>query len=586
MPESLIDSLPKHLIPLSDAEKKLLSAVEGGKAADFRTGNEEEDKPENSGAWGESRAIRAEFIRWLSTDGQVTKKVHSKGVRVIGAKITGQLDFQSADLPRPLFLIFCAIDDGIVLYDASARSLIFNGSHVGRIFADGLKTRGSLFLRDGFHAKGAVRLLGAEIGGDLSCGNGTFENEKGAALNADGLKTKGDISLNNGFHAKGAVRLLGAEIGGDLSCGNGTFENEKGAALNADGLKTKGGISLNNGFHAKGEVRLLGADIGGDLSCSNGTFENEKGAALNADGLKTKGDISLNDGFHAKGKVRLVNADIGGNLDCSNGTFENEKGVALCAERMNVVGSFFWQTKGRPVGMIDLLHASVGQLTDNMESWPEKGKLRIDGFVYGALAPDNTPKGAKERLGWLRLQPDEPFKPQPYEQLAKALRCMGHEKDAHEVLIAKNQDLRKHGNIGRIGYIRNWVLDITIAYGWKPWKAVFLFIAPLLLIGWGMFWCADVKLRLMQPSKERVFMSEEFKKGGVVPAAYPVFNPLIYSMDTFVPFVDLHQENYWLPDANKEWGGIFRWYLWGHIVMGWVLSTLAAVGLTGLIRKE
>ena len=78
---------------------------------------------------------------------------------------------------------------------------------------------------------------------------------------------------------------------------------------------------------------------------------------------------------------------------------------------------------------------------------------------------------------------------------------------------------------------------------------------------------------------------------------YPAFQFIIYSIDTFVPVVNLHQSKYWLPNANKgkmlcetRWfkihsGGLFLFYLWLHTIAGWVLSTLFVAGLTGLVPK-
>ncbi len=483
--------LPKDLKPLkTEAEKALLEAAEKGEFADRRKLDPKDpghDKPENSDNWSPERNIRAKLLAWLCTDKGASELVHYKGVQVAGAKVTGVLDLEAATLLHPLTLDYCAVKEAIILRDAETRTLSLQGSHTGPVSADRMKTRGSVFLRYGFHARGEVRLLGADIEGDLDCIGGTFENENGYALNADGMKTMGDVFLRDKFHAKGEVNLLGAEIGGDLSC--------------------------------------------------------------------------------------------------IDGTFENEKGVTLNAENMTVKGVFFWRTKERPAGVVDLMHANVGQLSDNKESWPEEGKLALDGFEYGALAPDDTPKSAEERLRWIGLQLPEPFKPQPYEQLAKVLRGMGHEEDARDVLIAKNDDMRKYGELSRITKLWYWFLGGTIRYGWRTRRVILGFIFPMLILGWGMFWCAN-DLKVMQPSKERVYMSTEFKEDGTVPPTYPVLSPLSYSIDTFVPFVNLHQENYWLPDASRPWGWLFRIYLWAHILLGWLSSTLALVSLTGLIRKE
>ena len=79
---------------------------------------------------------------------------------------------------------------------------------------------------------------------------------------------------------------------------------------------------------------------------------------------------------------------------------------------------------------------------------------------------------------------------------------------------------------------------------------------------------------------------------------YPRFNALVYSIDVFVPLVDLHQQKYWLPNASRgdelpifkvfklpTSGWWLRSYLWVQIAVGWLLTTLLALGLSGLIRR-
>ena len=63
---------------------------------------------------------------------------------------------------------------------------------------------------------------------------------------------------------------------------------------------------------------------------------------------------------------------------------------------------------------------------------------------------------------------------------------------------------------------------------------------------------------------------------------YPAFRPLAFSADAFLPLVNLHQESYWTP---KD-GLVKKLYLPFHILAGWVITTLAAVSVTGLVRHE
>jgi hypothetical protein len=65
---------------------------------------------------------------------------------------------------------------------------------------------------------------------------------------------------------------------------------------------------------------------------------------------------------------------------------------------------------------------------------------------------------------------------------------------------------------------------------------------------------------------------------------YPSFNPFIYSLDTFLPIVDLRQKGYCLPNAHKTVGLLVQIYLVIHIICGWILTTLWVAGFSGLIR--
>jgi hypothetical protein len=90
----------------------------------------------------------------------------------------------------------------------------------------------------------------------------------------------------------------------------------------------------------------------------------------------------------------------------------------------------------------------------------------------------------------------------------------------------------------------------------------------------------------MHVAKERVYMDESYVASHTLPVEYPEFNALVFSIDTLIPFVDLHQETYWEPASDGWVGGGFRFYLWLHIIAGWVFTTVAVAGFTGLIKKD
>lgn len=83
-----------------------------------------------------------------------------------------------------------------------------------------------------------------------------------AALSGDRLITKRGIYLGDGFKAKGQVRLLGADIGGDLDCSGGEFENPEGVAFDGTGMKVAGSFFWRwVKFEPTGKVVLINAKL-------------------------------------------------------------------------------------------------------------------------------------------------------------------------------------------------------------------------------------------------------------------------------------------------------------------------------------
>jgi hypothetical protein len=198
------------------------------------------------------------------------KFVDERGLMVLAAKITGELDLSFTSIAFPVVLFRCRLIADANFQYANLNLLALPGSVTQAIFGDRLVAR-AVQLRDRFRAEGEVCLRGAEIGGDLDCSNGEFRNPGKVTLNCDGLKLGGDVFLRNGFKSDGEVRLLGAQVG-MLDCSSGQFLNPGGKALSCDELRSVGGVVFRDGFTAEGAVRLLGANIDGNLDCAGRKF--------------------------------------------------------------------------------------------------------------------------------------------------------------------------------------------------------------------------------------------------------------------------------------------------------------------------
>jgi hypothetical protein len=221
---NLLELVPERFLPLYPLEEQLIQAAPLGTVASCFP----PDHPIDMQQIGDGETVRSDLLVWLLTARGVREQIHHKGVHLRGAKIEGQLDLQDAKLEFPLRLKNCTMPDGIILERGSFTLLDFSGSHTGAISADLVQVKHEWVMSEGFKALGEVRLLCANIGGQLNCSNGTFQNPGGYALTADGLTVTGDVFLREGFKAQGEVRLPGANIGGQLACIGGTFENPGG----------------------------------------------------------------------------------------------------------------------------------------------------------------------------------------------------------------------------------------------------------------------------------------------------------------------------------------------------------------------
>jgi hypothetical protein len=245
---------------LSQAELKVLRAAPHGEWAVCGSGDPGDAtcNPAHADEWGPDRQIRAEVIRWLCVDGEARSRVDRRGIRVLAAKIVGELDLSFVSVPFPIGLLHCRLTHDADLTSVEIPALVLAGTWVRSLSADCATVEGSVFLRGGFTAEGVVRLLGAQIGSDLDCDGGTFKNPEGKALGAADATVKGDVYFGEGFTAQGEVWLVGTQIRGQLACSGGSFTK-----LIAQHATVQGALFWLNIKHADGAVLdLRDASVG------------------------------------------------------------------------------------------------------------------------------------------------------------------------------------------------------------------------------------------------------------------------------------------------------------------------------------
>lgn len=504
--------------------------------------------------------------------------------------------------------------DDINLEQATLPALDLSGTFTRSIHAKGLKTNGDIRLRNNFRAQGQVYLAGATIGGYLDCSGGRFIHRKrikahgtvqvkdksdrtNVALQATGMNVAGNVLFSRGFEAVGVVSLYGEKIGRELDCKGGTFINPGWVALNADQMEVQGCVFQStkeseyssdpqDRFRAYGQVRLIDTSIGGNLDCRGGSLKHldPHEPCLRVERIKVGGDVLLSEKFHAQGKVNLTGASIDGSLRWEDVDEDSE------------------------VDELDLRFANLGTLhiDPHEANWPHK--VILYGLEYSEIGGELT-YSYDSLIGCLNRQyhndhnqetADESTQslhsPQPYEQMAEVLSEGGNADMAKRVLVEMNNDRRRcdpnlplfmkllwYNSFGRL-----------IGYGYYPFNALY-YLLGFIIIGAVLFRIGH-HYHIITLEQAKKGTSARGTGGQQKPKDSQNFSAFWYSLDTLIPKLDLGYAKYWVLDTTKaeapfkrNWlkiptTKVMLYYRLLHILMGWCLTPLFLIGLTGLIR--
>ena len=517
--------------------------------------------------------------------------VASGTVRLPGANIIGPLQCEQAELNS-------------------------NDWHGYALLADGMTVGGGLAFTDMRITRGAISMAGAKITGDLRWNNVHLDGIDGKrnALIANSVKVGGDLAINKLFTTAGAIRLPGARITGRLTCSASTLKGRDGdrRALLADGLIASGAW-FGSVRTTSGCIRMIGAEITRDLRCQGVRLKgvDENGRALVANRIKVGGSIIIGSsptiyedpGSIADGALSFKSARIGGSLELKPEKLAGGQGapgqqkVALDLSGAQIAHELEWAPASAVTGMVILEDTKVALLKDNFElepkgRWPSAcdGRLLLDGFTYNGIC-DEPKAPPKERLEWIgspykpvRKNKQRIFTTQPYEQLAAVYRRAGQDTEARNVCIARRRDLRRYGDLTGYRKVGNWLLDISIRYGYRTWRAV-------------------AALAILYVAAVVIFLVAQHHPGALIPvmaspalhpvpdaahctSSYPCFYPAAYAIDTVIPIINVHQATFWGPNGHAPLGHALAAFTWISIVAGWALTTLAVAGYTGLVRRD
>ncbi|MQA93759.1 MAG: hypothetical protein GEV11_03650 [Streptosporangiales bacterium] len=508
-----------------------------------------------------------------------------------GARIGGSLHIRQARLSNPgdraMVADNAVIDGDLAMHEAEVRGqLRIQNARVGgrmlmtaarlvntdghAIFGGGLTVEGGAFLVQGFSADGEIRLIGARFRANLTMRNVRLRAPGGCALNLDHAVIGSVLDGGEGFTAEGEVRLIGAQVAGPLNLngarlngsepspaapegagGSGpdsTAPDGGGLALTADSLTVGGNMEMQHGFHATGAIRMPTARINGRLEMHRARVENPDGVALRLSRAEIGSDFFCSE-MTVDGELRLAGTRIGGRADMRDVAVHNPGAAALIAPFLDVSELDLMPRSVR--GKVVLRHARVGVLRDN--AVVRGAAVELDGLTYEALEPRLR---ARERLSWLGRDA-RGYQPHPYEQLAALYERLGDQTDARRVLLQRERLRRR--TLTSLGRVWGLLQDGTVAYGYQPWRAA-LWLVLLVTAG-------SVAYGMNEP---RPLKLDEA----------PRFNPVGYTLDLLLPFVDLGQERAF--DPVDGW----QWLSYGLVAAGWVLVTTIAAGAARVLTRR
>jgi hypothetical protein len=425
-----------------------------------------------------------------------------------------------------------------------------------------------------------------------------------------------NINIIGNIDLKSCINILPFKLEKCIVDGEINLEFAQTRSIILDGTTVNGGIKgnraningslyLRHGFHSKKIVDLSGSHISGSLACRGGAFDDDKD------------DVN----YFA---LRIEHAKIDGAIQIGPRSLKD-----VCnTKEMNI-------TKLR--GSVSFKGTVCGVLIDHPDTYKDLGKnnyINLDGFVYSRLEGVNNADLDFRIKDWLKKQiPEnigENFLPQPYEKLASALLKMGHEDEANLVgMETKNQLSQKA--IKQLFFIRNrklsienlknifktinniplivlrslsYLLLLGIGFGYKPSRALIISLLPI-IAGYIIFYNAYESGAIV-PTNIEIAKSTEWSNcvnlvresktldgsldkciEGVKTnnglKEYPKFDPIWFSIDTYLPIVNLRQKDFWQP--NARWSSLADIYLKIHIITGWFMVTLGIAGILGLVNR-
>ncbi len=551
--------------PNPTAEAWVVEQVNAGQAADLDLRFPDEA----------DRTLGAALIEDLLSGTRPDAKIPRHGVRIQHAVFVGPIDLENVEVDSEVRLEQCRFEGELNLSQSRwKRDLSLAGSAFLGASFNRLKTDGSIVVKDATFA-GPVAFMNAEIAGQFQADGAHFaETSVGAVF--DGLKIGGAALFNHAVFA-GPVTFVTADVGGQFQAEAAQFSDPEHAA-NFNGLKV-GNIAWFNKALFAGPTDFRGASVGGQFWADETRFEHAQQTAM-FKGMKVDNAAYFRNvafaGPTSMADATFLDLFVSGAqkgaapptplLDLSRTVVRRDLRLEdlrlreLVATSIRVAGVAYLG-RLQVQSSADLEHSSFLALTLHDVVWPEQpAQFRLNGTTYQLLSVEQS---SDPRAELLALTNNSAYSTQVYAELEAYFRQQGDVAWANRAYVAQRRRERAENLTWlSIDWWWNGFLDGFVLYGRGPGRAL-LWGAFVIVAGWVIF----RRKSGMRP------------RGRTVPVTdYWAF---WYSLDLFLPFLDLQVANQWEPRPERR---LARHYVRIHALLGWVLVPIGLLSVTGIIK--
>ena len=266
---------------------RLIDAAKGGWIVDLRFGAPTRQyNPATADQWPTDRRIPANAIRTVLIGDHTG--FDPRGIRITGARITGNVDLAHITFDYPLHLVRCRIDQPINLESAKLQELNLTGSLIRSLSLDGATIAGDISAAR-VTTHGEICAHSATIDGQVDLTDAHLNNPGADVLTFDNATIAGGLFADQ-ITTHGMIRALGATIGSQLTLDGARLNNAGDYVLNLNGASISSDVSAAR-VTTHGEVRALGATIDGQLNLAGAHLNNPGADVLNLNSASIPGSI-------------------------------------------------------------------------------------------------------------------------------------------------------------------------------------------------------------------------------------------------------------------------------------------------------